>query len=162
MRSGKGSLYEGGIRIPLIIKIPGVSKPGTMCNLPVITNDFYPTFCEIAGINSGTQNSDGLNLLSVIQHPNVKLPRESLFWHYPHYYITTTPVSAVRLNEWKLLKYYENDKVELFNIEDDISESNDLSKENPEITEKMLKKLEQWLHETQASLPVSNVNNLKE
>ena len=156
LRDRKGSLYEGGIRIPLIIKFPGVSQRGTICNAPVISNDFYPTFCEIAGIDTDTLQLDGLSLLPVIQNSKAELTREYLFWHYPHYYSTTTPVSAVRYREWKLIKYYEDNRVELYNLEDDIGEKKNLAKEIPDLTKKLLNKLDEWLQETDASFPSLN------
>lgn len=156
LRSGKGSLYEGGIRIPLIIRFPGVSKQGTLCHTPVITNDFYPTFCEFADIDTDTLRFDGLSLVPLIQNPSADLGRQDLFWHYPHYYETTTPVSAVRHKEWKLLKFYEDDRVELYNLEKDISEKIDLSTEYPDITEKMLNELDGWLQEVNAWFPAIN------
>lgn len=156
LRSGKGSLYEGGIRMPLIIKFPGMSKEGTVCNTPVITNDFYPTFCEFAGIDTDTLRYDGLSLVPLIQNPASYFAREDLFWHFPHYYTTTTPVSAVRHKEWKLLKYYEDNRLELYNLEKDIGERNNLSLEYADITARMVNKLDDWLKETNASFPSVN------
>ncbi len=156
LRSGKGSLYEGGIRIPLIVRYPGITPKGANCNIPVISNDFFPTFCEIAGIDTKLFVTDGMSLLPVLQNPKVDLPRESLFWHYPHYYLTTTPVSAVRCGDWKLLKYYENSTVELYNLKDDIAEKINLAEKKPEITNEILKKLDNWLEETNASMPKIN------
>jgi arylsulfatase A-like enzyme len=150
LRSGKGSLYEGGIRMPLIIKFPGMSKEGTVCHTPVITNDFYPTFFEFAGIDTDTFRFDGLSLVPLIQNPAADLARDDLFWHYPHYYTTTTPVSAVRHKEWKLLKYYEDNRLELYNLEKDIGERNNLSSEYPDIRARMVNKLDEWLLETDA------------
>ncbi len=156
LRSGKGSLHEGGIRIPLIIRYPGMTPKGENCNVPTISNDFYPTLCDVAGINTNEHKTDGLSLLPVLQNPKADLPRESLFWHYPHYYLTTTPVSAVRCGDWKLLKYYESNTVELYNLKDDISEKENLAGTKPEITKEILGKLDNWLKETDASIPRPN------
>ncbi|MCE5205957.1 MAG: sulfatase [Porphyromonadaceae bacterium] len=156
LRSGKGSLYEGGIRVPLIIKFPGVSPRGAISDTPVITNDFYTTLSEAAGIDTDTLKTDGISILPIIQNPKAESDREYLYWHYPHYYTTTTPVSAIRYKEWKLLKYYEDNSIELYNLKDDMSEKINLAKENPELTEKLLNKLAEWLQETKASSPSPN------
>jgi arylsulfatase A-like enzyme len=156
LRSGKGSLYEGGTRIPLIIHYPGGAEKGAICNLPTISNDFFPTLCEIAGVDIFSSKTDGVSLLKLMRNPGAKLSREYLFWHYPHYYLTTTPVSAVRYNNWKLLRYYEDNKVELYNLQDDIGERINLAEINSDVTNKMIEKLDEWLQETKASFPTQN------
>ena len=158
LRSGKGSLYEGGIRIPLIVRYPGVSVKGTDCNNPIISNDFYSTFCEVAGIDKESYKTDGISFLPALKNPEAGLSRKALFWHFPHYFLTTTPVSAVRYGDWKLLRYYEDNTVELYNLKNDISEKVNLAKEKPEITKEILNKLDSWLTETDASLPSVNPN----
>jgi arylsulfatase A len=154
LRSGKGSLYEGGIRIPLIIKYPGISQKGSVCDVPVITNDFYPTFCEIADIDLDVP--DGLSLLPLLKNSDAGSERDILFWHYPHYYSVTTPVSAVRYKDWKLLKYYEDNSVELYNLAEDLGEKKNLSEERSDIKEMMLIKLEEWFGKTEANFPSQN------
>lgn len=156
LRSGKGSLYEGGIRIPLIIRYPGISKPGTICNTPVCSTDLYPTFCGFAGIETNTFRIDGFSLLPLIRSSKAELPRDYLFWHYPHYYSTTTPASAVRFKDWKLIKYYEDNRFELYDLKNDIGEKNDLVKENADMVNILSGKLEEWLQETGASFPSTN------
>ncbi len=156
LRSGKGSLYEGGIRIPLVVKYPGVTPKGSVCEWPVITNDFYATFCAMAGVKSDTLFTDGFSLLPVLRDPEAQLPREALFWHYPHYYSVTTPVSAVRYRDWKLLKYYEDNRVELYDLANDPGEKKDLAEERPEIKTMVLSLLEDWLKATDAALPAQN------
>ena len=160
LRSGKGSLYEGGVRIPLIVRYPSDAKKGSVCHTPAITNDFFLTLCEIAGVDIDSFNTDGISLLKVLKDTEVKLPREYLFWHYPHYYYfsITTPVSVVRYGDWKLLKYYENNTIELYNLKNDISEKVNMAEEKPEIAKDMLRKLDDWLKETNASLPKININ----
>ncbi len=155
LRSGKGSLYEGGLRVPLIVRYPGFTPEGETCDTPVITNDFYATFCEAAGIEE-IQLNDGLSLFPLLRDPNIDLGRDDLFWHYPHYYPTTSPVSAVRYKQWKLLKYYEDDRIELYDLEKDLSEKQDLASKKPQLALELLAKLEDWLDETKAEMPSLN------
>ena len=111
LRSGKGSLYEGGIREPLLVHWPGVTRPGSVCDEPVCSIDLYPTMLEMGGIRGNEEQNramDGLSFASLLRDPGSSLEREALYWHYPHYYPTTTPVSAVRQGNWKLLEYYED------------------------------------------------------
>jgi arylsulfatase A-like enzyme len=158
LRSGKGSLYEGGIRIPLIIKYPGVSQRNVDCNAPVLSADLYPTVCEIAGIKTDTIQLDGLSMMPLIQDSEATLSRECLFWHYPHYYETTTPVTAVRYKHWKLLKYYEGNEIELYNLNEDIGEKQNLTGENAVVVNEITTKLNDWLMDTRALLPSPNPN----
>ncbi|MCA9176538.1 MAG: sulfatase, partial [Planctomycetales bacterium] len=119
LRSGKGSLYEGGIREPLLIRWPGVTRPGD-CQHPVISNDFYPTLAELLKLDTaGQPSTDGVSLAPLLKNPASGLSRDTLYWHYPHYYPTTTPVSAIRHGDWKLLYYYAEDRAELFHLGDD-------------------------------------------
>ncbi|HID24239.1 MAG TPA: DUF4976 domain-containing protein, partial [Planctomycetaceae bacterium] len=118
LRSGKGSLYEGGVRVPLIVRWPKHVPAGSVCRTPVISNDFYPTILELAGAACDHQRNaalDGRSLLPLLKDPQFDLDRDTLYWHYPHYYPTTSPVSAIRKGDWKLLHYYEDDHLELYN-----------------------------------------------
>ena len=108
LRSGKGSLYEGGVRVPLMVRWPHVTPKGQTCRTPVSTIDFYPTILEMAGLSGDGEHNvsvDGKSLVPVLKNPEAKLGRETLYWHYPHYYPTTTPVSSIRQGDWKLLHY---------------------------------------------------------
>ena len=157
LRSGKGSLYEGGIREPLLIRWPGVARPGSVCDEPVISTDFYPTIAELVGLQEITvQKFDGRSLASLLKQPSTRLNRDALFWHYPHYYQTTTPVSAVRKGDWKLLYYYQQDRCELFNLRDDPSESRNLAKEKTQKTKSLKATLDAWLTDVQAQIPIPN------
>ncbi len=159
LRSGKGSLYEGGIRVPLIIRWPGVTKPASVCHQPVSSIDFFPTIIQIAGIEADQRRSssiDGVNIAPLIENPKKETDREALFWHYPHYYSTTTPVSAVRSGKWKLLEFFEDGRLELYNIEKDIGEKNNLAKTNPDITDKLKKRLHRWRQDVKAKIPKPN------
>ncbi len=159
LRSGKGSLYEGGIRVPLIVRWPGVVKPGTTCDVPVVSTDFYPTLLDAAGVAPKPARKDkleGLSLLPLLQDPSATLDREALYFHYPHYYPTTTPVSAIRAGDWKLLEYYEDGHVELYNLRDDIGETKDLAKAKPDKAAELKRKLHAWLNRVDAQKPSPN------
>ena len=102
----KGSTYEGGVRVPTIVKWPGVTAPGGLCHEPAITIDFYPTLLEIAGVEGDPLHNahvDGVSLVPLLKNPAGKLPREAVYWHYPHYHSCgATPYGAVRARDWKL------------------------------------------------------------
>lgn len=144
LRSGKGSLYEGGIRIPWIVSLPGESSGARKIDTPVSTIDLFPTLLEMAGIQVNTV-ADGVSLARLIRNETGNAVEERpLFWHYPHYYPTTTPVSAVRKGNWKLLEYLEDGRVELYNLERDTSESENVAEKEKQITEEMLSILHTW------------------
>ncbi|MBN2330167.1 MAG: sulfatase [Candidatus Omnitrophica bacterium] len=156
LRSGKGSLYEGGVREPLMVRWPGVTRAGAVCREPVCSIDFYPTMLEIAGIpGDADQNRrmDGISFASLLKDPGARLDREALYWHYPHYYPTTTPVSAIRKGDWKLLEYYEDGHLELYNLKDDLSEVNDLVQKNPGKAAALHAQLQNWRSQVNAQLP---------
>ncbi|MEZ6152002.1 MAG: sulfatase [Pirellulaceae bacterium] len=157
LRSGKGSCYEGGIRVPLMIRWPGVTPIGSVCHEPVVVMDLFPTLLAAAGI-APTADSvlDGVDLRPLIADPAAQLDREALFFHYPHYYATTTPVCAVRSGDWKLLEYFEDQHIELYNLKDDLSESIDLSLRHPEVVSRLRKQLHTWRDTVSAALPTSN------
>ena len=165
LRGGKGMLYEGGIRVPLIVRWPGNIKPNTTCDIPMIGMDFYPTLLEIAGAQKPqSQTIDGLNLVSLF-HGNVnELNRKALFWHFPAYlqgkakgardsYFRTRPAGAVRAGEWKLIEYFEDSDLELYNLKDDISESKNLKEEFPEKTKELHRMLQTWRQTINAPVP---------
>jgi arylsulfatase A len=156
LRCGKGSLYEGGVRDPLIIRWPGVTKDGSVCSEPVSSIDFYPTLLDmtsLAGDSKHNTDMDGLSLVPLLKDPATKLKREALFWHYPHYYPTTTPVSSIRQGDWKLLEYFEDNHIELYNLKNDIGEQNNLAKKMPEKTKELRKRLDAWRKAVNAQMP---------
>ncbi|MBS1827642.1 MAG: sulfatase [Acidobacteria bacterium] len=150
IRSGKGSLYEGGIRVPLIARVPGMAK-GKTCAFPVVSTDLFATVQEVAGAPG--KNNDGLSLVPLLRDPSSKLPRTELFFHYPHYYATTSPVSAIRSGYWKLLKYYEDGHTELYQLDTDMVESKDQAQSQPELARKLEARLDAWLKEVDANMP---------
>ena len=157
-RGGKGWLYDGGIRVPLIIRWPGVVKPGSINNTPVISMDFYPTMLDMAGLPAKPeQHKDGLDLVPILKDANATLPRKALAWHYAHYHGSTwRPGGAIQKGDWKLIQFYEDGRVELYNTKDDISERNDLSATNPEKAKELLEALKKWREDVGAKLPEEN------
>lgn len=159
LRSGKGALYEGGIRVPTIIRWPGVTVAGTSSEYPVTTQDFYPTLLEMANLKGDPGQVaafDGINLVPVLENPQAKMEQREMYWHYPHYYHTTTPVSAIRRGDWKLLEFFEDNHVELYNLREDIGEKNNLEKANPEKAKELLHLLTEWRQKVDAPMPLLN------
>jgi len=155
LRSGKGSLYEGGIRVPLLIRGPGWQAGERQ--QPAVTADLFCTLLSAAGIvPAENQPADGLDLTPILKSSTAKLSRETLYWHYPHYYETTTPVSAVRSGDWKLLDYFEDGHRELYNLRDDPTESRDLAAANSDKVVELAKELTQWQPSVGAKLPQPN------
>jgi len=158
LRSGKGSLYEGGIRVPLIVRWPGVTKAGAVCDAPVISTDLYRTLTEVAGATpslDAAQQVDGRSLTPMLRDASATIER-AFYWHYPHYYSTTTPASAIREGDWKLIEYHEDGRVELFNLTDDPGESHDLAAANSDKATQLRDKLHAWRQDVNAQMPTSN------
>lgn len=159
LRSGKGALYEGGIRVPTVVRWPGVTKAGSICRHPISSIDFYPTLLEIAGLcGDPRQNADmdGVSFAALLKEADTEPAQRNLYWHYPHYYNTTAPVGAVRQGDWKLLEYFEDKHVELYNLANDIGEKNDLSTKMPEKASELRGLLRAWREDTGAQLPSPN------
>jgi arylsulfatase A len=160
LRVGKGSCYEGGTRVPLIIDWPGVTKPGSVCDTPVISMDLFPTFTEIAGIADGAKTAlDGVSLVPILQQSG-DLKRDELFWHYPHYQHYqkggATPYSAIHKGDFKLIEFLADMRVELYDLRDDISEQHDLAEKMPDKVDELRKRLHAWRDEVGAQLPTRN------
>ena len=157
LRSGKGSLYEGGVRVPLIVKWPGVTPAGGVCHQPVVSTDLYRTILEMAGQGSSANgHEDGVSLVPLLRQPTTALARDTLYFHYPHYYETTSPVSAIRSGDWKLLEYYEDGRLELFNLADDPGEAANLATSRKEKSRDLQHALHVWLESVDAQMPVPN------
>jgi arylsulfatase A-like enzyme len=159
LRSGKGSLYEGGTRVPLIVRWPGVTKAGSICSQPVSSIDFYPTILEITDLGGDPKHNadmDGLTLVPLLKKPTARLKRKALYWHYPHYYATTSPASSIRQDDWKLIEYFEDKRVELYNLKKDIGEQNNLAEQMPAKAEELRKHLGAWRKAVNAQLPKQN------
>jgi len=158
LRGGKGWLYEGGIREPYILKIPHVSKAGTKITTPVTSTDFYPTILDACRLNLlPEQHIDGVSLLPLLK--GQKLNRKAIFWHYPHYGGKgDSPAGAVREGDWKLIEFYEDNHVELYNLKNDISEKNNLAIKESKIAQRLLSELHTWRKSVGAKMPIINVN----
>jgi arylsulfatase A-like enzyme len=155
LRSGKGSLYEGGLRVPLIIRSPGVTA--ATCDAPVFSGDLYPTLLHMAGLESDPEHRpDGVDISALLEDPLQELEPRALFFHYPHYYPTTSPVSALRSGNWKLLEYYEDHKVELYNLAEDLGERNNLAEGRPNVLKQMRDQLSVWREQVNAQAPTPN------
>ncbi len=163
LRAGKGWCYEGGIRAPLIVRAPGTSTPGSTCDVPVTSTDFYPTLLELAGLSPmPDQHADGLSLAPLLAG-GASLERDALYWHFPHYHGSTwTPGAAVRAGDWKLVAFYDTEKVELYNLKDDIGETEELSGKYPEKCQELLDKLHAWQKDIGALMPTPNPDYRKE
>ena len=153
LRSGKGYPYEGGIREPMFVYWKGKIKAATSCDIPVSSVDFLPTICAITHTPLPDRTIDGRDISPLLQ--NKKLPQVPLFWHFPHYRgKDVVPYSIIRDGDWKLIKRYEGNEFELFNLADDLAETNELSKQNPQKVNELNNKLEDWLKSTHAKLPL--------
>jgi len=162
LRGSKGMLYEGGIRVPLIVRWPGYVEPGSVTNEPVIGTDFYPTLAEIAGIDLSSDHIlDGLSFVPVLTALG-EIQTRDLVWHFPAYLEAdrsvsgpwrTTPASAVRRGTYKLIHFFEDGRSELYDLTEDVSESNDLSLKMPEVTDELHAALQAWWEETGAFVP---------
>ena len=156
LRSGKGSCYEGGVRIPWIMDLPGSSLRQKILEAPVTTCDLMPTVLSILGITHDEDTLlDGQNLSTLWQDVVVPgdLGREALFFHYPHYYPTTTPVSAMRHGPWKYLYYFEDEREELYYLPADEGENHNLMATRPEVMQRMRSQLRSWWEEVDAPMP---------
>lgn len=157
-RGGKGRQWEGGIREPYYIRVPGVTRPGSTCDVPVTGTDFYPTLLDLAGLPlKPAQHVDGVSLVPLLR--GAKIGERDLFWHYPHYGNQGgEPSSIIRSGAWKLIHYWEDGRDELYNILEDIGEQRDLADQHPEKRTALRKKLNLWLDSVEANLPSLNTN----
>jgi len=163
LRGSKGMLYEGGIREPMIVKWPGVTKPGSVCKENVIGVDFYPTLLEVT--KSPTPKDyllDGVSLVPLLKNAKAKLERKAIHWHFPAYlqgytarhgHFRTTPAGAVRIGDWKLIEFFEDGTLELYNTGKDLSETKNLAKKMPEKAKELHEVMLAWRKETKAPVP---------
>jgi len=156
LRGGKGWMYEGGIREPMMVRWPGVTQPGSVNDTPVTSTDFFPTILEMARIELELPLPiDGVSFTSALR--GEKHNRGAMYWHYPHYGNQgCAPTAAVREGDWKLIEWYENGKLELFNLKEDIAEKNDLAKKHPDKVKILAAKLANWRKHTGAVMPALN------
>ncbi|MBB6429388.1 sulfatase [Algisphaera agarilytica] len=159
MAEGKGWMREGGNRVSQIASWPGTIAPGSETAVPVVTTDLYPTFLEAAGLPAEPlQHVDGVSLLPLLHGENA-IDRDAIYWHYPHYSNQgDTPSGAVRAGRYKLIEHFEDGKLELFDLEADVSETNDISTEQPDRVASMHAQLVAWRKEVAALIPEPNPN----
>jgi arylsulfatase A-like enzyme len=161
LRGCKGNFYEGGIRVPLIVRWPGVVEPGSVCHTPVISHDFPPTLLEIAGLPPmPEQHVDGVSLLPLLKQSGDLKPR-SLFWHFPNYIGAThidpaRPLSVIRDGDWKLIEFLEDGRLELYNLRDDLGEQNNLAARMPDQAGRLQRQLAEWRAAAQVQMPQPN------
>lgn len=152
LRGGKGWMYEGGIREPMVIRVPGLTSPGTRCTIPAVTMDLYPTILDLAGeALRGTQHLDGVSLMPALKNPFTKFDRGPIFFHYPHYSNQGGfPASAVRMGDLKLIQDLEDGEYELYDVRNDMAEHNDLSQLYDDELKEMVTRLDDWRREIDA------------
>ena len=156
LRAGKGSAYEGGVRVPLIVFWPGVAKAGLVETSPAITVDLYPTLLEMTGVKPLQSLVDGISLAPLLKS-GAKPDRDAIFWHYPHYHPGgATPYSAIRSGDFRLVHFYEDGRDELYDLGNDISETKDLAATQPERAKALRTRLDTWLKSVDAQLPTAN------
>ncbi len=164
LRGGKGWLYEGGIREPLIIYWPNGGKCGTGCDVPVIGTDFYATVLDMLGVHpaeSGQNGMDGMSLVSLLKgdkEGTEKIAKRAIYWHWPHYsnHGAQSPGGAIRYQDYKLIEYFENDVVQLFNLKIDPGEQHDLASAEPEKAQQLRAMLHAWRNDVNADMPPPN------
>ena len=155
LRGRKGMLYEGGIRVPLIVRLPGVTAPGTTCAEPTLSMDLFPTLAKLAGA-SNTETVDGADLMPLFAGEE-HLKRDAIFWHFPHYLVgRQTPASAVRMGDWKLIETFETGQLELYDLSSDIGETEDLTALHPGMAAALHGRLRAWRGSIGAKIPVKN------
>ncbi len=162
LRGSKGMLYEGGIRVPLIVSWPENVKPGTKSDVPVIGIDFFPTFLEAARLGYPEKlNLDGVSLMPVLLQEEHHLQNRPLIWHFPAYLqaygkdkgFRTTPAAAIRIGNYKLIEFFENERIELYDLSKDLSEKNNIRNKNTEKALELYEALINWREQTNAPVP---------
>lgn len=156
LREGKGTLYEGGIREPLIVRWPGETRPGSVCHAPVSSVDFFPTILAMARRRNTVAHIDGIDLVPWLRGREL-MPRRALYWHYPHYHpCGATPGGIIRVGDYKLIEYYEDGRLELYNLREDIGEQNNLIDVEPRRAARLRRRLHRWLKAVDAQMPTPN------
>jgi arylsulfatase A-like enzyme len=164
LRGGKGMLYEGGIRVPYVFRWPGKIPPGTVCDQPINSVDLYPTLLELAGAKPPEKYPlDGVSYVRLLTSGGkAPLDREAIYWHFPGYLGAgagswrTTPAGAIRAGDWKLLEFFEDGRLELYNLREDIGEKHNLAGQMPAKVKELHAKLLAWRKEIQAPMPTPN------
>jgi arylsulfatase A len=157
LRDGKGHLYEGGIREPLLVRWPRAIKPGSVSHVPVSSVDYFPTILELAGIKvDASVPLDGVSIVPALKQTGAP-KRDALYWHYPHYSNQGgKPGGAIRVGDWKLIEHYEDGQWELFNLKDDIGERHNLASLEPKRAQQLGTRLDAWRREVGAQMMLPN------
>ena len=156
LRGEKGCLYEGGIRTPAVVRWTGKVPAKTTSDTPIITMDWHPTLTALAGASAKkSQPKDGVSLASLIMNPRASLSRDTLTWHLPHYH-HSTPASAIRRGDWKLIEFFEDGRLELYNLANDLGEKNNLARREPARAKELQAALATWRQKVGAQMPVPN------
>jgi len=160
LSEGKGWMYEGGTRVPLIINWSNIVEPGRLSKALITSTDFYPTILEMANIPlMSNQHCDGMSFLPVLKG-KIKHNRGPIFWHYPHYGNQGgTPGSSIIVDNYKLIQFYEDNHLELYNLETDIGEKNNIISKEPKIAHQLSKILRDWTRKSKALFPRRKKNN---
>ncbi len=160
LRAGKGWLYEGGIRVPVIVRAPGITDPGSQTDAVVTSTDYYPTMLELAGLSTlPNQHQDGVSLVPALN--GGELERDTVYWHYPHYGNQGgRPGGVIRHGDWKLIQWYGESEVELYNLAEDIGEQQNLSEHESELRDSLLAKLSAWRDSMGALMPEPNTKHI--
>ncbi len=162
LRGGKGMLYEGGIRVPLIIRWKGKIQANSLCQIPILSVDFYPTILEVTKAPKPEQILDGQSLVEIWNKSDQsEWKKRPLYWHFPGYLQAdvktgtwrTTPAGAIRFGDYKLIEFFETGKKELYHLKNDIGETKDLSKTNPKMTSQLYEMLLNWRKGIGAPMP---------
>jgi len=166
LKAGRGSVYEGGIREPMIVKYPAMIKPATVTSQYVIIEDFFPTILTFAGVKNykTVQQVDGKSFVPILKNPGLINADRILIWHYPNKWgnieeIGMNYFSAIRKGDWKLVYSLRNGKRELYNLKDDIGETKDLASENLQKVKELTNALGTQLKHWKAPMPVNRINN---
>ncbi|MDZ7332731.1 MAG: sulfatase [candidate division KSB1 bacterium] len=164
LRMGKATIFDGGLRVPMVIRWPGVVQPGSKCTTPVISIDFFPTLLEAVGIQHQVKDIDGISLVPALRGTG-DIKRDAIYFHYPHYHHQGyKPAGAVRAGDYKLIEWYEatlwdeENQVSLYNVREDMGETRDLAKEMPELAAKLREQLRQWRKAVAAQEMTRNPN----
>lgn len=158
LAEGKGWMYEGGTREPLLVKWPGVTAPGSTCATPLTSTDFFPTVLEMAGVTAPSSlGLEGVSFTNLLQGA-ADLPREAIFWHYPHYGNQGgTPGSSIRAGDYKLIEFFEDGRLELYNLRTDIAETENLVGQEPAVVQRLHQLLVDWRDTVAAQIPQPNL-----
>jgi arylsulfatase A-like enzyme len=160
LRAGKGSAYEGGVRVPLIVSYPPEIAASSTSDAPAMSIDLFPTLASLCGLaKDEAVRWDGIDL-SPAWRQRGTIDRDALYWHYPHYHPGgATPYGAIRADDYRLVEFYEDGRVELYNVKDDVGESRDISAAQPKKRDELLAKLKMWRNEVGAQMPTANPNH---